>query len=67
MTDRGHATRERPIDAAAVVEGQVGRPPIDVETGQSRDGRSIDGSVPTERQDRDPVGVDWDLTQRGRS
>jgi hypothetical protein len=46
-------------------------PPIDVESGVSReggpiDGGPIDGSAPEERQDRDHVGVDWDLTQRDR-
>jgi hypothetical protein len=46
-------------------------PPIGVEPGASRDGDPIDagpidGSAPEERQDRDHVGVDWDLTQRDR-
>jgi hypothetical protein len=46
-------------------------PPIDGDPGAPRDGGAIDGgpidgSTPAERQDRDHVGVDWDLTQRDR-
>jgi hypothetical protein len=46
-----------PIDVGPGALGDGGRP----------DGRPIDGSAPAERQDRDHVGVDWDLTQRDRS
>lgn len=46
-------------------------PSIDVDPatpdqGGPIDGGAADGSAPAERQDRDHVGVDWDLTQRDR-
>ena len=46
-------------------------PPIDLDPGAPGDGgpidgRAIDGFPPAERQDRDHLGVDWDLTQRDR-